>query len=58
MADFPWIPLFSTDPRRFIGRFWERSDGISTGIGNDKKRKLPSFDHLNEPYLERLAAVG
>jgi hypothetical protein len=31
---------------------------VDTGIGNDKKRKLPSFDHLNEPYLERLAAVG
>jgi glyoxylase-like metal-dependent hydrolase (beta-lactamase superfamily II) len=31
---------------------------VDTGIGNDKKRKLPAFDHLKEPYLERLAAVG
>jgi glyoxylase-like metal-dependent hydrolase (beta-lactamase superfamily II) len=31
---------------------------VDTGIGNDKKRKLPAFDHLNEPYLKRLAAVG
>jgi glyoxylase-like metal-dependent hydrolase (beta-lactamase superfamily II) len=31
---------------------------VDTGIGNDKKRKLPDFDHLNEPYLDRLAAVG
>jgi glyoxylase-like metal-dependent hydrolase (beta-lactamase superfamily II) len=31
---------------------------VDTGIGNDKKRKLPAFDHLNEPYLERLATVG
>jgi glyoxylase-like metal-dependent hydrolase (beta-lactamase superfamily II) len=31
---------------------------IDTGIGNDKKRRLTAFDHLNEPYLERLAAVG
>jgi glyoxylase-like metal-dependent hydrolase (beta-lactamase superfamily II) len=31
---------------------------IDTGIGNGKKRKLPAFDHLNEPYLERLTAIG
>ena len=26
---------------------------IDTGIGNDKKRKLPAFDHLKEPYLAK-----
>src|ERR1700751_2754863 len=31
---------------------------IDTGIGNQKTRRLPVFDHLNEPFLERLAAAG
>jgi glyoxylase-like metal-dependent hydrolase (beta-lactamase superfamily II) len=31
---------------------------IDAGIGNDKTRTLPVFDHLNEPFLERLAAAG
>jgi glyoxylase-like metal-dependent hydrolase (beta-lactamase superfamily II) len=32
---------------------------IDTGIGNDKYRPaIPVMDHLNEPYLERLAAAG
>jgi glyoxylase-like metal-dependent hydrolase (beta-lactamase superfamily II) len=32
---------------------------IDTGIGNDKHRPtIPVMDHLNEPYLDRLAAAG
>ncbi len=32
---------------------------IDTATGNDKDRPgAPLFDHLNEPYLERLAAAG
>ena len=31
---------------------------IDTGIGNQKTRRLPIFDHLNEPFLERLAGAG
>jgi glyoxylase-like metal-dependent hydrolase (beta-lactamase superfamily II) len=31
---------------------------IDTGIGNDKTRKLPAFNHLREPFLERLATAG
>jgi glyoxylase-like metal-dependent hydrolase (beta-lactamase superfamily II) len=32
---------------------------IDTGIGNDKNRPaIPMMDHLQEPYLERLAEAG
>ena len=31
---------------------------IDTGIGNYKNRKVPVFNRLNEPFLERLAACG
>ena len=31
---------------------------IDAGIGNDKTRKLPMFDHLREPFLQHLAAAG
>jgi glyoxylase-like metal-dependent hydrolase (beta-lactamase superfamily II) len=32
---------------------------IDTGIGNDKDRPtIPILNHLNEPYLDRLAAAG
>jgi hypothetical protein len=32
---------------------------IDTGAGNDKDRPmLKVLDHLHNPYLERLAAIG
>jgi hypothetical protein len=32
---------------------------IDTGAGNDKDRpSIPVLDHLQEPYLDRLASVG
>lgn len=31
---------------------------IDTAIGNGKSRRMPLFDHLDEPYLDRLAAAG
>jgi glyoxylase-like metal-dependent hydrolase (beta-lactamase superfamily II) len=31
---------------------------IDTGIGNGKTRRQPYFDHLDNPYLERLAAAS
>ncbi len=32
---------------------------IDTGVGNDKNRPYtPGFDHLQLPYLEKLAAIG
>ena len=31
---------------------------VDTGVGNDKSRPMPEFDHLHEPFLDRLSAVG
>ncbi len=31
---------------------------VDTGVGNDKKRPIPVFDGLHEPFLERLAELG
>ena len=31
---------------------------IDAGVGNDKTRQSPMFDHLHEPYLQHLAAAG
>ena len=31
---------------------------VDTAVGNDKKRTIPAFDSLSEPFLERLAAFG
>ncbi len=31
---------------------------IDAGIGNDKARKSPMFDHRHEPYLQHLTAAG
>ncbi len=31
---------------------------VDTAVGNDKPRAMALFDHLHEPFLERLAAVG
>ena len=31
---------------------------IDAGIGNDKTRTSPMFDHLHEPYLQHSAAAG
>jgi glyoxylase-like metal-dependent hydrolase (beta-lactamase superfamily II) len=31
---------------------------VDTAVGNDKPRTMKAFDHLHEPFLERLAAVG
>ena len=31
---------------------------VDTAVGNDKKRSIPPFDSLREPFLERLAEFG
>jgi glyoxylase-like metal-dependent hydrolase (beta-lactamase superfamily II) len=31
---------------------------VDTGIGNGKPRRVPTFDRLDTPYLDRLAAAG
>ena len=31
---------------------------VDTAVGNDKPRTMAAFDHLHEPFLERLAAAG
>lgn len=31
---------------------------VDTAVGNDKPRAIEAFDHLHEPFLERLAAAG
>lgn len=31
---------------------------VDTAVGNAKSRTMPAFDHLQEPWLERLAAAG
>ena len=31
---------------------------VDTAVGNDKKRSIPPFDSLREPFLERLAELG
>lgn len=31
---------------------------VDTGVGNDKSRPNPDWDHLDTPYLDRLTAAG
>lgn len=31
---------------------------VDTAVGNDKTRAMAAFDHLHEPFLDRLAALG
>jgi hypothetical protein len=43
----------------WIVRFEGKVSLIDTGAGNDKDRPtLKVLDHLHNPYLERLAAIG
>ena len=30
---------------------------VDTGVGNDKSRTMKPFDHLHEPFLERMASI-
>ena len=62
-----WLPAGTSDDdghallsiHSWLVRHQGRTILIDTGAGNDKARpQQPVLDHLNNPYLERLAAAG
>ncbi|MFE0330745.1 MBL fold metallo-hydrolase [Streptomyces sp. NPDC003753] len=66
VAEVPWLPPSSVDGDgeliASVHTFAIEVDGqrilVDTGVGNDKARPNPAWDHLTTPFPDRLAAAG
>ena len=59
------VPHFSTEELKlrlsihsFVIRTPHHTVVVDTCIGNDRKRDVPLWDHMQSDYLERFAAAG
>ena len=66
VAGTDWLrPSFADDQGGLLGsvhtfavRIGDLRVLVDTGVGNDKTRPIPFFDHLDTPFLERLTRAG
>ncbi|GES30896.1 MBL fold metallo-hydrolase [Streptomyces angustmyceticus] len=66
VAQSPWLRPDFADPAgalRLVTHSFALEAGglrivVDTGIGNDKPRENPAWDHMNSDYLQRLTAAG